>query len=91
MDIGIELEIDSEILEEIRQQHKDTAACLLEMIIVWLKFVDPKPTRDALINALKARAVKENDLAEGMLFINTKLVYLSVCTTKKFLLLHDVI
>ena len=71
MDIGIELEIDSEILVEIRQQHKDAAACLLEMIIVWLKYVDPRPTRDALINALKARAVNEKVLAEGMLFINS--------------------
>lgn len=67
MNIGIELEIDIDILVKIRQRHhNDPAECLKEMITEWLKFINPPPTRDALIEALQATAIDEKKLAEGM-------------------------
>ena len=67
MDIGIELEIDIDILMRIRQrENHDFAEHLLEMIVEWLKFIDPPPTRDALIKALQARSVDEKKLAKSI-------------------------
>ena len=69
MDIGIELEIDIDILVKIKQRcNNDPAECLKEMITEWLKFIDPPPTRDALITALQARSVDERELAKGKLY-----------------------
>ena len=67
MDIGIELEIDIDILVKIRNRHHNNPAeCLLEMIMEWLKFIDPPPTRVALITALQARSVDEEKIAKGI-------------------------
>lgn len=64
-DIGIELELDIGELQSIEQRYRgDTGACLREMLIVWLKSLHPPPTRRALANALRARAVGEAALAE---------------------------
>ena len=70
MDIGIELKIDIDILVKIRQRYNnDPAECLLEMIVEWLKFIDPPPTRDALIMALQARSVDEKKLAKSIIML----------------------
>lgn len=64
-DIGIELELDIGMLQNIEQRCRgDPEACLTEMIIHWLKSTDPHPSCAALANALRARAVGESVLAE---------------------------
>lgn len=64
-DIGIELEIGVEELDNIKTTNKDDPrVCLIEMIKVWLKSIDPHPTWKALCEALKSDPVGEEKLAE---------------------------
>lgn len=56
-DIGLELEIKIEDLDEIKAvNHNDPSKCLTEMIKVWLTL---EPTWEALADALQAKAIKE--------------------------------
>ena len=41
------------------QYNNDPGECLTEMIMLWLKSIDPPPTWEALYNALKADPVNE--------------------------------
>ena len=63
-DIGIELEIEIGTLESIKHQFKRPEDCLREVLIVWLKTVDPLPAWQTLADALRADAIGEADLAE---------------------------
>ena len=64
-DLGIELDIPEEELDEIRSKNRDDyGACLRDMITVRLKFRDDQLTWGHLADALKARAINELELAE---------------------------
>ena len=61
-DIGIELEVDVNLLDDIKSRcHGDASQCFLEVLKVWLKSA---PTWQALSDALTAEAVNEEALAE---------------------------
>lgn len=63
-DLGLELEVKEEDLDEIRVKYKDDPSdCQREMIKIWLRFVDNPPTWNALAKALRAKAIKEIALA----------------------------
>lgn len=62
-DIGIELDIDVAELDIIRDKYDDPADCLLEMIKLWLRSINPLPTWSILADALRAEAVNEEQLA----------------------------
>ena len=68
-DLGIELDIPGDELDEIKSKNRDDyGACLGDMITVRLKFRDDPLTWGHLADALKARAINELELAEeGML------------------------
>ena len=60
--IGLMLDIGEGILEEIRQD-ANPRDCLYKMLSCWLKTADPLPSWERLIEALKAKAVGEEELA----------------------------
>lgn len=65
MDIGVDLGLDIDVLFKIRAQYgDDPAACMREMILVWLKSLNPLPTWRNLSNSLRAEAVNEVGLAD---------------------------
>ena len=61
--IGLELEVEASELDAIKANHSDVDDCYLETLKVWLKGVAPKPTWDALAEALASDMVKKSDLA----------------------------
>lgn len=64
-DIGLELDLDVNILDRIRDQYSaDPKVCLVEMLKAWLQSLDPPPTWDALKTALEAEPVGESSLVE---------------------------
>lgn len=64
-DIGIELGLDINELDSIRKAYPDDdSKCLVDMIKLWLKCVDPLPTWKALGDALKEQSVDEQMLAK---------------------------
>jgi len=65
-DIGIELKIDVPTLKNIKSTYTDNKDCFREVLKVWLKAVDPKPTWKALVDALKARVIDEQKLAADL-------------------------
>ena len=52
--IGILLNIEDQKLMAIRRDNYDSKACLREMLKVWLRRVDPRPSWQAVIDALHA-------------------------------------
>ena len=56
-DIGIQLNIEDGQLAKVKADCSDSGSCLREMLRIWLKRVDPKPSWRELIEAL-------NDLGE---------------------------
>ena len=78
-DLGIELDVPGEELDEIKSKNKDDhGACLRDMITARLKFKDDPLTWGHLADALKARAINELELAEkGNLFTNLTTQYCS--------------
>ena len=65
-DIGIELKIDVRTLKYIKSTYTDNKDCLREVLEVWFKAVDPKPTWKALVDALKAQVIDEQKLAADL-------------------------
>jgi len=65
-DIGLELKVPVGTLDSIEAQSDDTKKCLLEALKHWLKTVDPKPTWQALVDALRSCVVEENQLANSL-------------------------
>ena len=55
--IGIELGIDSGTLDAIEANNRKVEDCLGEMIKIWLRKNQPKPTLNAITAALKSRRV----------------------------------
>ena len=65
MDIGIELDMKVARLEVINHNKQGEAgACLTAMLTDWLKQTTPSPTWEALVDALKTRAVGCEQLAD---------------------------
>ena len=62
-DIGIELGLRVDELENIQAADADDGKCLTKMIFIWLKSINPLPTWKALGDALKAEPVHEMELA----------------------------
>ena len=65
-DIGIELRVPTYTLEGIAQNYEDVSDRFREMLVAWLKLVNPKPTWEALVGALRQPAVGEEQLAQGV-------------------------
>ena len=64
-DLGIELDVEVETLDEIKASNRDDhGACLREMIKVRLGFVDKPLTWTHIADALNAKAINEQKLAE---------------------------
>ena len=63
-DLGLELGVKEEDLDEIKSQCGGKSAdCLRDMIKKWLRFFPDKPTWEKLATALEAKAVNEKELA----------------------------
>ena len=63
-DIGIELGLRVGELDTIHAAGIDHGECLIKMLKLWLKSINPLPTWKALRDALKAEPVDEVELAE---------------------------
>ena len=64
--LGVELQLRVGTLERVRDQYQDPSTALLEMLLHWLKKVDPPPTWKGLACALESRTVGEPRLAEQL-------------------------
>ena len=64
--IGLTLKVPASTLDGIEAQSNDQKKCLLRVIQHWLKTVDPKPTWQALVDALRSRLVEEHPLASSI-------------------------
>jgi hypothetical protein len=63
--IGIELGLNVDKLDVIESKHEDDPdRCLVEMIKMWLKSINPSPIWSTLACALRADAVNEVVLAD---------------------------
>ena len=64
-DIGIKLGLKGETLDKIKVADTDDGECLIKMIKVWLKSINPPPTWKALGHALghinEARLAEKGD------------------------------
>ena len=66
-DIGIQLNIPDEILEDISSACKDDYSLALRRLMQhWLKEIEPRATWADLVKALRARAVNEQNLAKNL-------------------------
>ena len=62
-DIGLELGIDAETLNCIEKENpRQLQDCLRNMLKTWLERAHPRPTWEALIEALKSPLVDREDL-----------------------------
>ena len=65
MDLGLQLGVDQTTLRVIERDYRDmTKRCFMEMLSEWLKMIDPLPSWEGLIAALKSPSVKRKDLAK---------------------------
>ena len=66
-DIGIQLNIPDEILDDINSACKDNYSLALRRLMqYWLRQIEPRATWADLVEALRARAVNEQDLAKNL-------------------------
>ena len=65
-DIGLKLKLSVGTLERVRDQYSDPATALREMLLHWLKKIDPPPTWEGLACALESRTVGEPRMAEQL-------------------------
>ncbi len=65
--IGVELGLRLADLENIRAKHgKELAACLADMVALWLTPAEPVATWAVLVSALQDRTVGEEGVAEDI-------------------------
>ena len=64
--LGLMLQLNVGTLECVRNQYPDSSSALREMLLSWLKKVDPPPTWEGLACALESRTVGEPRLAEQL-------------------------
>ena len=62
--LGVQLHVPIETLKCIETEHNQMSRCLLEMLTVWLKCMNPPPTWNILTEALKSPPVGERLLAQ---------------------------
>ena len=62
--IGVMLDIDEGPLKKIKADHKESGDCLREMLRIWLKKVEPPPSWNLLVDALKS--LGEEKLAQEL-------------------------
>lgn len=63
--LGLELGQQVSTLDRIDAKYRgDTSKCFREVLTEWLKGVDPSPTWQAMVNALKSPTVAQYHLAE---------------------------
>ena len=55
--VGIELGIDVNTLDAIERDHRKAEDCLTELITIWLRRTNPKPTKSAITRALESQSV----------------------------------
>jgi hypothetical protein len=63
-DIGLELDIDPETLDTIKGNNDNISDRFQAMLKTWLKMIDPRPTWEALAEALRSPIVGYEHLAE---------------------------
>ena len=64
--LGLKLQLSVGTLELVRDQYPDSSTALREMLLHWLKKVDPPPTWEGLACTLESRTVREPRLAEQL-------------------------
>ena len=64
--IGLTLKVPANTLDGIEAQSNDPKKCLLRAVQHWLRTVDPKPTWQALADALRSCLVEEYHLASSI-------------------------
>ena len=64
--LGLKLKLNATTLVCVRDQYSDPSEALREMLLHWLKMVDPPPTWEGLACALESRTVGEPRLAEQL-------------------------
>ena len=64
--IGLVLGVRADKLDCIKLEHHEPRSCTVAMVMTWLQGVDPRPTWDALIQALCSCTVGEDQLAERL-------------------------
>ena len=63
--LGLELGLKAPILDRIGTKHRgDPSLCFSDTLKEWLKGVDPSPTWEAVVKALKSPTVRHHWLAE---------------------------
>ena len=65
-DIGVALKISPDTLDEIRMDYHDIKPCFREMLKVWLRSIELRPTWSKLAEALKSPLVGREDLADKL-------------------------
>ena len=73
-DIGLQLGLDPAKLECIRRSGKSQGECLVDMIQIWLKGVEPVASWGHLCRVLEGRVVGEAELARTIRREKGKLV-----------------
>ena len=65
-DIGVELEFDGDVLNNIKADNpKDNNACLRQLFTRWLKHVNPEPSWKAIIEAVE-KGLNDQELARKL-------------------------
>ena len=65
-DIGLQLRLNADTLDNIEGNSGSTQHCLREMLKKWLRKVNPYPTWKAVVDALKSVVVGEETLAQQL-------------------------
>ena len=64
--LRVQLQVPIESLKSIRRENLLMTECLLEMLTDWLKYTNPPPTWNILIEALESPPVGERLLAQQL-------------------------
>ena len=64
--IGVELKLSVGTLDAIRSDFSNSTDCFTEMCSTWLKRIDPRPSWEALTEALESPVVGEGHLAQQL-------------------------
>lgn len=65
-DIGLQLKIIPDVLDKIKGEESDSSNQLREMLKVWLKRAQPKPTWEAVVQALRSQTVGREQEASSL-------------------------